>query len=201
LLNQQASALVAATTTPPAGPSAEDLVRHATDAFFRFVEQNPYAWRMLFRDPPADAETATVHAAIHRRSVAAIVGMIALARKLRFTLPIPRERANEMLAHTIKAGNEGLAAWWYEHPEVPRDQVVEIAVSLTWHGIAHLAGLDQFRQETEGILSDDEALADLRQSRDDFATGDTFSTDQIRAELDRRRGTPSPRVGSDVGET
>jgi hypothetical protein len=46
-----------------------------------------------------------------------------------------------MLAHTIKSGNEGLAAWWYEHPEVPRAQVVDIAVSLTWHGLAHLAGL------------------------------------------------------------
>src|SRR5689334_7225765 len=89
LLNQQAAALVAATTTPPVGRSGEDLVRHATDAFFRFVEENPYAWRMLFRDPPADEQTAAVHAAIHRRSVAAIVGMIALAPELRLALPIP----------------------------------------------------------------------------------------------------------------
>src|SRR5262249_30651573 len=79
LLNQQASAMAAAPTPPPAGPSGEDLARHATAAFFRFVEETPSAGRMLFRDPPADAETAAVHAAIHRRNVAAIVGMIALA--------------------------------------------------------------------------------------------------------------------------
>ena len=143
--------MVAATTTPPAGQSGEDLVRHATDAFFRFVEDNPYAWRMLFRDPPADEQIAAAQAAIDRRGIAAIVGMIALAPDLRLTSPIPRERANEMLAHTIKSGNEGLAAWWYEHPEVPRDQVVEIAVGLSWHGLAHLAGLDQSRQETKDI--------------------------------------------------
>jgi antitoxin YefM len=42
-------------------------------------------------------------------------------------------------------------------------------------------------QETLDILSDEETLADLRQSRDDIAAGDTFSVEQVRAELDRRR--------------
>jgi hypothetical protein len=133
--------MVAVATIPPEARSAEDLVRHATDAFFRFVEDNPYAWRVLFRDPPADEQTAAVHAAIHRCGTAAIAGLIALAPALRLALPMPRERANEMLAHTIKSGNDGLAAWWYEHPEVPRAQIVEIAVSLSWHGLAHLADL------------------------------------------------------------
>ena len=43
-------------------------------------------------------------------------------------------------------------------------------------------------QETLDLLSDDEALADLRQSREDFAAGDTFAVDEVRAELERRRG-------------
>lgn len=42
-------------------------------------------------------------------------------------------------------------------------------------------------QETLDLLSDDEALADLRQSREDFAAGDTFAVDEVRAELERRR--------------
>lgn len=42
-------------------------------------------------------------------------------------------------------------------------------------------------RETLDLLSDDEALADLRQSREDFAAGDTFSADEVVAELDRRR--------------
>jgi len=41
------------------------------------------------------------------------------------------------------------------------------------------------------ILSDEETLSDLRQSREDFAIGDTFDAGQVRAELERRRrGTP-----------
>lgn len=42
-------------------------------------------------------------------------------------------------------------------------------------------------QETLDLLSDDEARADLRQSREDFASGDTFSVDEVRTELERRR--------------
>jgi antitoxin YefM len=42
-------------------------------------------------------------------------------------------------------------------------------------------------QETLDILSDQEALADLRQSREDFATGETYSLEQVRAELSRRQ--------------
>ncbi|MGH3682529.1 MAG: hypothetical protein ACRDT2_20040 [Natronosporangium sp.] len=48
-------------------------------------------------------------------------------------------------------------------------------------------------QEILDLRSDDGALADLRQSREDFATGDTFSAEEVRAELDRRRGTAGSR--------
>jgi prevent-host-death family protein len=42
-------------------------------------------------------------------------------------------------------------------------------------------------QETLDILSDEEAIADLRQSREDFAMGESFDAAQVREELDRRR--------------
>ena len=42
-------------------------------------------------------------------------------------------------------------------------------------------------RETLDILSDEETLADLRRSREDFAAGDTYSAGQVRAELEQRR--------------
>jgi antitoxin YefM len=42
-------------------------------------------------------------------------------------------------------------------------------------------------QETLDLLADEDALADLRQSREDFAVGDTFTIDEVRADLERRR--------------
>ncbi len=42
-------------------------------------------------------------------------------------------------------------------------------------------------QETLDVLSDEDTLADLRQSREDFALGETYSAEQVRAELDKRQ--------------
>jgi len=138
LLTRHAHAMVEATTRAPAGESGEELVRRSTEAFFAYVEQHRYAWRMLFRDPPADEEIAAIHAGIHQRGTAAIAALIHTAPALQLAPGIPREQADQMIARAIKSGNDGLAAWWYEHPEVPRDQVVDVAVSLCWHGLARL---------------------------------------------------------------
>jgi len=140
LLSLHARAMIEATTTPYAGESAEELVRRTTDAFFGFVEQHRYAWRMLFRDPPADEQIAAIHARIHREGTAAIAGLVHQAPALRLPPGIPRRRADEMVAQAIKSSNDGLAAWWYEHPEVPKDQVVAVAVGLCWNGLERLTG-------------------------------------------------------------
>jgi hypothetical protein len=115
-------------------------VRRSTDAFFSFVEHHRYAWRMLFRDPPADEQIAAVHTRIHQQGTAAIARLIHQAPALRLPPGIPCGQADEMLARAIKSGNDGLAAWWYEHREVPKDQVVAVAVALCWRGLARLTG-------------------------------------------------------------
>jgi antitoxin YefM len=48
-------------------------------------------------------------------------------------------------------------------------------------------GIIRIMQENLEILSDEETVADLRQSREDFAAGDTFYAGQVRAELEHRR--------------
>jgi AcrR family transcriptional regulator len=140
LLSQHARAMIEATTTPRASESGEELVRRSTDAFFSFVEQHRYAWRMLFRDPPADEQIAAIHTRIHQQGTAAIARLIHQAPALRLPPGISRGQADEMLARAIKSSNDGLAAWWYDHPEVPRDQVVDVAVGLCWRGLARLTG-------------------------------------------------------------
>jgi AcrR family transcriptional regulator len=139
LLSTNGSALINA-TTQYAGDTGEVVLRRNTEAFFSFVERHPYAWRMLFRDPPADDETAAVHARIHRQGAAAITRLIRRVPALDLPAGLSRETANEMLAQAIKSSNDGLAAWWYEHPEVTREQVVAIAVGLAWQGLAVLTG-------------------------------------------------------------
>lgn len=42
-------------------------------------------------------------------------------------------------------------------------------------------------QETLDILGDQETVADLRQSREDFDAGNTYTAEQVLAELEQRR--------------
>ena len=37
-----------------------------------------------------------------------------------------------------RAATDGLAGWWYENRDVPREQVVAIAMGLLWEGFGGL---------------------------------------------------------------
>src|SRR5260370_12537596 len=110
-LTRHARAMVEATTRLPAGGSGEEVVRRSTDAFFRYVEQNRYAWRMLFRDPPADEQIAAIHAGTHHRGTAPLAALTPLAPPPRLPPRIPPPRPDQMIARAIKSANDGLPAW------------------------------------------------------------------------------------------
>jgi len=40
----------------------------------------------------------------------------------------------------VSRANDGLAAWWYEHPEVPRERLVAISIDLVWRSLARIGG-------------------------------------------------------------
>ena len=42
-------------------------------------------------------------------------------------------------------------------------------------------------RDTLEILSDSDAMSDLRQSQEDFASGETFDAHEVRAEVEKRR--------------
>jgi AcrR family transcriptional regulator len=136
LLRQHADALTehvfhTDTTGPPA-----DRFRARTEAFFEFVERDRFAWRMLFRDPPTgDRTIEALHAFIHARGRDAIRAEFAATPGLSFEFGVPPGVANEMAAQAIKSINDGLAAWWYEHPNIAREVVCKIAVDLALRGV------------------------------------------------------------------
>jgi AcrR family transcriptional regulator len=118
----------AATSAP-----TEERMRAGLDAFFGFVEQDPFAWRMIFRDPPLDPEVAEVHRQFQRRASESI------ALLLRSGHVADRDTQYfEMLAEGFKWATNGLAAWWYEHRDVPREHLVAMTMDLVWVGFGRL---------------------------------------------------------------
>ncbi len=120
--------------------SARQLLHDTVSAFFEFVEQDPFAWRMLFRDAPADAEIAAVHRQIQVQATAALAALFTRAPEVRLSVELDREQANEMFAEAAKSAVNALAGWWYEHRELPREHLVAVTMDFLWHGLERLGG-------------------------------------------------------------
>jgi AcrR family transcriptional regulator len=141
LLEEQTDALLAYVggALAGAGPEPEQLMRAGIGAFFAFVQAHPFAWRLIFRDPPADPAIAAVHARIQERATQDIsVFLNATAPDLRRE-HAGREQTLEMFAQMLKMSLNGMAAWWYEHPATTREEVVERVLEFCWTGLEHLA--------------------------------------------------------------
>jgi AcrR family transcriptional regulator len=106
-----------------AGPLA-DRIPGVADRWFAYVEENPYASAMLFRDTTGDPHIEAAHRRIQVQSRDAL-------------LPLVQKRPTvdaELAWEALRAVLQGLALWWYDHPDVPRRKVVAAAVAAVWTG-------------------------------------------------------------------
>jgi AcrR family transcriptional regulator len=142
LLEEQADALLAyvGSALASAGTTPEQRMRAGVNAFFGFVQAHPFAWRMIFRDPPADPAIAEIHTRIHTRATQSIILFldVAVPDSRREDAAHGRRRL-EMFAQMLKMSLNGMAAWWYEHPSTTRDELVECSLDFCWSGLEHLA--------------------------------------------------------------
>jgi AcrR family transcriptional regulator len=141
LLEEQTDALLAYVggALAGAGPEPERLMRAGVGAFFAFIQAHPFAWRLIFRDPPADPAIAAVHERIQERATQGVsVFLDATAPDLR-RADAAREQTLEMFAQMLKMSLNGMAAWWYEHPSTTSEELVERLLEFCWKGLEHLA--------------------------------------------------------------
>jgi AcrR family transcriptional regulator len=95
------------------------------DAWFAYVQEHPYAWRMLFRDTTGDPEIQAFHRELHDSARSLTAALI--ASQGRRSLPAAEI---EPLAELIRSATTGLALWWLEHPDTPRSVVVDAVVRV-----------------------------------------------------------------------
>lgn len=120
---------------PVEGATAEELVRVSVGTYFAFVEDDPFLFRFLHRDPPADTEIATVCQRIADRGTEAIADLIRFgAGDAKPVKGITLDDAAWILARATQSACHGVATWWYENRDVPRERVVELVFMLLWQG-------------------------------------------------------------------
>jgi AcrR family transcriptional regulator len=111
----------------------------AADAFFAFCEDNPYAWRMLFRDPPSDPASVAVHRRLQQQATESLAALIAAEPYATEAVAAGLPRTTELLAEMLKNAMAGAAGWWYEHRDVPRQDIVAALMGFAWLGMERLS--------------------------------------------------------------
>jgi AcrR family transcriptional regulator len=111
---------------------AEQRIPRALDAWAAYVQDHPYVPRMFFTETTGDPEIEAIHHEVRAQATAAL-GVI-VGREAGAAASADR-LAHEMAAEVMRAGLAGLAIWWSDHPDVPRERIVATAVNVLWIGL------------------------------------------------------------------
>jgi AcrR family transcriptional regulator len=138
LLHTEQQALISYLSAAFDSPgSTEDRWRSAFDAFFRFVEEQPLAWRLLYpRRPPLDENAAHEYRRQRDESNRILADLLA-ADARRAGLEPRTVRARAVFAMHRDA-LIAVARWWATHPEVAREEIVGAAMAALWTGFGGL---------------------------------------------------------------
>jgi AcrR family transcriptional regulator len=143
LLSEHAGELFARLEANAAtGTTGEERLRGGLEAVLGFVEEHREAFRVLLRDLN-DPEIAEALAGVQAQAVSVVAALMAAEAS---PTPAPyaglsraqRERAVEMLAAQLAGAVQSLANWWYDHQDVPREEVVDRAMDFAYIGLERL---------------------------------------------------------------
>jgi AcrR family transcriptional regulator len=115
-------------------------VARSFEAWFSYIEEHPFAGRMLFRDTSGDAQVAAVHDEVAGRSRAAILPLFAAQPGAEKVAGSVSDDGLEMVWVVLRGVLQGLAIWWSENPQVPRERVVATAMNSLWIGFERVFG-------------------------------------------------------------
>jgi AcrR family transcriptional regulator len=104
---------------------AEEVLRSILDRWLDYVRLNSHAWLMLFRDSSGDEEIRALRRRVSLRAREVLAGY------LRSRGPgVEGGERIEPTAEVLRSGLVGLALWWIDRPEVPKQVPLEVAVAF-----------------------------------------------------------------------
>lgn len=108
-------------------------IRAAADSWFGYVEAHPYAMRMLFRDTTGDPEIQAFHREMQGTARSAIRSLMEAEPGFEVG-----EKLRDALAELVRSAIVGVALWWADNRDVPRDDVASLATEMLWGGIGRM---------------------------------------------------------------
>lgn len=123
----------------PGPEPAEERIARSIDAWFAYMEENRFAARLIFRQLGGDPETDPVHAEVAGDSSAAVMPLFAAEPGSENLAGSLDPAGMEMAWVVLRGVLQGLALWWSDHPEVPRERVVATAMNALWVGFERVS--------------------------------------------------------------
>jgi AcrR family transcriptional regulator len=102
------------------------LVRAILEHWLDYVRENRHAWVMLFRDSSGDDEIRAVRTRVSATARQVMATFIAARAGDR----IPAEQV-EPTAELLTSGLAGMALWWIDRPDVPKQVLVDVAARMS----------------------------------------------------------------------
>jgi len=129
----------------PGPEPAGERIGRAVDAWFAYIEEHPFAGRLLFRESLADPEVREIHAEVAGASREAIMPLFSTEPGSENLAGAPADAGLEVAWVVLRGVLQGLAIWWADHSEVPREQVVATAMNALWIGFERVSGGETWR--------------------------------------------------------
>ena len=116
----------------------EPRMRAGLEAFFGFVEERRGAWRFMFRN--SDDPDVAIRLDRLRDEVAAAIAQLMSEEAAAKGLDFPKlPQMVEMIAQQLVGAMQSLADWWDLHRDVPRGDVLQVAMDFAWMGQERLS--------------------------------------------------------------
>jgi AcrR family transcriptional regulator len=114
----------------------ERRLRAGISAFFEFMEADPYAWRIVMREPLSGGPATGADPGLQSEITAGLAALIRRAAE-ETGVDLEAERVTRF-AESFRWICAGLATWWWDHREVAREEIVATVMDLTWTGLEQM---------------------------------------------------------------
>jgi AcrR family transcriptional regulator len=119
-VSQSGRALVAGMRdAAPPDAAAEERLTAGISTFLDYVDEHRTGWRVLYNEIAAQGGPLAAEVAALRSRVVDMVGRA-----------IGNDQSSEAFAHALVGAGESLANWWLVHPDVPKEELVDLLLRL-----------------------------------------------------------------------
>ncbi len=125
--------------------SPGERIHRAVDAWFAYVETHPFAWRMVFADTSGDPDVQALHAEIQAQSRRALIPLLEQLEGVEAVAGGRDEESLEMAVELLRSAIAGLAVWWSDHRDIPRERVVAGVMNALWLGFERTGRGERWR--------------------------------------------------------